>query len=210
VADSLLTLVGGAGSILGRPLTEHEAGLFTKYLELLLKWQKTSRLVGRSNPGWIVENLLLDSLLFLRALPAHFGSLLDLGAGAGLPGIPIKIVKPGIGLILLEARRRRVSFLSAVVRDLRLTDVEVVHARAEEVAPRLAGRVDAVVMRCAGSAARLVPLARSFLRPGGSVVASGPPSPRSRLDAAAGWIDVPGAPEVRRGAPRRFLVIPGP
>ena len=209
MADPLprITLSRGAARILGRALTDLETDRFSKYLELLLKWQKTVRLVGRASPGWIVENLFLDSLLFLRALPQSFTSLLDLGAGAGLPGIPIEIVRPETELVLMEARQRRASFLSTAVRELGLSNAEVVNARAEDVVDRLSNRFDAVVMRCAGKTEALIPLATRFANHVGCVVVSGPPS---RAQSAAGdWIEVAGLPEVRAGAPRRFRVVPG-
>src|SRR3989441_12780796 len=90
-------------SILGRPLTEQEAGSFLKYMNLLVKWNKTHRLVGSADPEWIIERLLLDSLLFLRILPAGVRWVLDFGTGAGVPGIPIKIVWPEIDMALLES-----------------------------------------------------------------------------------------------------------
>ena len=207
MTDPLLTLSRGAARIIGRTLTELEAGQFHKYLELLIKWQRTTRLIGRTSPGWIVESLFLDSLVFLRALPERFQWLLDLGAGAGLPGIPIKIVRPETSLVLIEARQRRASFLSAVARELALASTEVVNARAEDVIARFERRFDAVVMRCAGDTAALIPLATRLVRPGGAVVVSGPPprSPRGGSDAE--WIEVPGLPEVRAGATRRFRVV---
>lgn len=207
MTDPLLTLSRGAARIIDRTLTEVEADQFHKYLKLLLKWQKTMRLIGRSSPGWIVENLFLDSLVFLRALPERFQSLLDLGAGAGLPGIPIKIVRPETSLVLIEAHQRRASFLSTAVRDLALASTEVVNARAEDVLERFARRFDAVVMRCAGNTAALIPLATRLVRPGGSVVVSGPPLGSSRSGSEADWIEVPGLAEVRAGAPRRFRVV---
>ena len=85
-------------------------------------------MVGSDGPAWIVENLFLDSLLFLRVLPTPLHSLLDLGSGAGLPGIPLKIVRGDLELVLVESRRRRASFLSTVVRELALANVRVIDA----------------------------------------------------------------------------------
>lgn len=209
MADPLTTLSHGAARILGRALTDPETSRFSKYLELLLKWQKTVRLVGQTSPGWIVENLFLDSLLFLRALPGSFASLLDLGAGAGLPGIPIAIVRPETALVLIEARHRRASFLSTAVRELGFSSVEVVHARAEDVIDRFSSRFDAVVMRCVGKTEALIPLATRFAHHAGCVVVSGPPSRPQRSASSPDWIEVAGLPEVRGGAPRRFRVVRG-
>lgn len=195
-APALATLEAAARGILGRALTETELGLFDKYLKLLLKWQRSQRLVGSANPGWIVDNLLLDSLLFLRVLPASAVEVLDLGSGAGLPGIPVKIIRPEVRLTMLEARRKRASFLAAAVRELDLRDARVINARAEEVGGELTHRFDAVVMRCAGSPERILPLAETLLRHGGTAVIAGPPDPRQEPPMGR-WITVPGAEGVR-------------
>ena len=198
---ALDALARGARAILGRSLTGPERDLFTNYLNLLRKWQKSQRLIGSAEPGWIVEKLFLDSLLFLRVLPARLGSLLDLGSGAGLPGIPIKIVRPEIQLVLLESRQRRASFLSNAVRELALERVSVVSGRAEEFAEELGERFDAVVMRCTGDVERLFPVAARFVMPGGLVVASGPP--RQRSLSLGEWVTVRAG---EGGKTRRFAV----
>jgi 16S rRNA (guanine527-N7)-methyltransferase len=161
-------------------------------------------LISSTDPDWIVEHLLLDSLLFLRVLPSGIRTLLDFGAGAGLPGIPIKIVRPEVELSLLEARRRRTSFLSTALRELGLAGVRVLDARAEDVADELRGAFDAVVLRCAGSLERAIPLAAKFAVVGGAVIAAGPPKPRPL--PGIHWVEVPG---IHSGSIRRFAVAHG-
>jgi 16S rRNA (guanine527-N7)-methyltransferase len=172
------SLAEGAQEILRRPLSTRELELFGKYLQLLRKWQKSQRLVGSVDPHWIVRNLLLDSLLFLKVLPSPLRTLLDLGSGAGLPGIPLKIVLDEVELVLIESRQKRVSFLSSAVRELGLRRARVVGGRVEDFVDEFEGRFDAVVMRCAGALRNMMPIAaRLIARPGGVVVASGPPKP---------------------------------
>jgi 16S rRNA (guanine527-N7)-methyltransferase len=179
VSDPRTSLAEGAHEILGRSLSAREQDLFWKYLTLLIKWQKSQRLVGSADPHWIVRNLFLDSLLFLRVLPSPLRTLLDLGSGAGLPGIPLKIVLDEVELVLVESRQKRVSFLSSAVRALGLRGARIVGRRVEDVAGELEGRFDAVVMRCAGNPGDVMPMAsRLIVRPGGVVVAAGPPTPR--------------------------------
>jgi 16S rRNA (guanine527-N7)-methyltransferase len=149
---------------------------------------------------WIVEHLFLDSLLFLRLLPLTTRALVDLGSGAGMPGVPIKIVRD-VEVTLVESRRRRASFLSAVVRELALGQTRVVAERIESRLPDLEGRFDAVVMRCAGDIGEMMPLAARLLVPGGVVIASGPPEPRPL--ALGEWVVVPG---LRPPSTRRFAV----
>jgi 16S rRNA (guanine527-N7)-methyltransferase len=189
------SLRAGAAAILGRPLTDREANLFTNYLELLIKWQKSQRLVGSSDPDWIVERIFLDSLLFTRLLPLGVHTILDVGSGAGVPGVPLKIVMPETEITLLEARAKRASFLSAVVRELGLGGCEVLNARLEAIQHERAGRYDALVMRCAGDPAALRDAALPLLRRGGVIIASGPPRPKPT--AVGDWLEIEG-PRGRR------------
>ena len=204
---ALDVLTSGADVILGRPLSEAETDKFAKYLNLLSKWNRSQRLVGSADPQWIIKRLFLDSLLFLRVLPPEARQVLDLGSGAGLPGIPLKIVRDDACVTLLEARRKRASFLSTVVRELGLRDIRVVNARLDEVAEDLAGQFDAVVMRCAGKFGDLAAPAAKLLGPGGLIVASGPPSTGPL--ALGEWVNVR---IDEYGAPRRFAVyrLPSP
>ena len=202
MTSPLDALASGGARILGRPLTGSELESFDKYLKVLQKWQKSQRLIGSSDPAWIVEKLLLDSLLFLKVLPREFASLADVGSGAGLPGIPLKIVRPGTRTALIESRARRASFLSAVIRELGLREIEVVASRVEEYAPDQATAFDVVVMRCAGEVGDLAASASRLAAPGGVIVASGPPQRRS-LETGQ-WVEVPG---LERGQSRRFAVL---
>jgi 16S rRNA (guanine527-N7)-methyltransferase len=206
VISALGALRAGAARILGRPVTDAETDLFRKYLTLLLKWQKIHRFVGSDDPEWIVRRLLLDSLLFLRVLPADARHVLDVGSGAGIPGIPLKLVRPALSLTMVESRRRRASFLTTVVRELDLTDARVIADRLEAVMSELGDRFDAVVARCAGDLSAILEVGSRIVRPGGGVVVvSGPPEERPL--SIGGWIAVDG---LRQGEIRRFAVYVRP
>jgi 16S rRNA (guanine527-N7)-methyltransferase len=188
-------------SILGSPLSETQARQSGTFLGMLQEWNTAQRLVGRGDPDWLVRALFLDSLLFLRALRITPTTLLDLGSGAGFPGVPLKIVLPGTSVVLLEARRRRASFLRAVVRELRIDGLTVIESRAERAVSELAGRFEAVVTRCSGNPRDVFPLAMKFARPGGCVVSTA-------SETQAGWatvhrISVPG---LDAGSTRAFMV----
>jgi 16S rRNA (guanine527-N7)-methyltransferase len=188
VTRALEALAQGAEAILGRSPTITEQDLFRKYLILLIKWQKSHRLIGSSEPMWIVEHLFLDSLLFLKVLPSTISKVLDLGSGAGLPGLPIKIVRSDLDVTLAESRRRRASFLSSAVRELELSRTRVVSRRLEDRASELEGRFDAVVMRCAGDVNELMPLASRLATRGGVVIAAGPPEARKL--SVGDWVEI--------------------
>ena len=203
LAKALGTLEAGATGILGRQLTGSELEQFSKYLQLLQKWQRVQRLVGSTEPGWIVEQLFLDSLLFLQVLPPGLGSLCDVGSGAGFPGIPIRIVSPHIPITLIESRQRRVSFLSEAIRVLDLRNMSVESARVEAPPPELIGSFGAAVLRCAGPVEEMVPAVSRLIAPGGMILCSGPPR-RHPLTNGGEWREMVDAVTGRR---RLFAVF---
>jgi 16S rRNA (guanine527-N7)-methyltransferase len=174
--------------ILGRTLSQAELGQFYKYLILLQKWQGSQRLIGSSEPSWVIDNLFVDSLLFARVIPMEGLRVADLGSGAGFPGLPLKLVCSTMSLTLIEARRKRASFLSAALRELRLDGVDVVSERAETSMQQLESQFDVVVIRCAGALETVIPVSRRLVRSGGHVLASGPP--RQSAIPAVEWITV--------------------
>jgi 16S rRNA (guanine527-N7)-methyltransferase len=186
---------------------------FRLYLEHIIAWSRAQRITGFKTPGEMVDNLIVDSLLFLPLLPARPCRVVDIGSGVGVPGLPLRIADPDISLTLIEARRKRASFLKSVVRALGLLDVEVLQGRAEQLAreqPELAGSCDAVVMRMVGRVDDVVPVAAAYLRVGGRCVISAPPPTKTRYPAP----HIPGfTVETRRtvlaelGLERTFLVF---
>lgn len=199
-ADQVLEM--GVQTILGRPLTRSERADVDKYLTLLMNWNKIHRLVGSSSPDWLVLNIILDSLLFLRVLPAHVVDVADLGSGAGVPGIPLALVRRDLHMTLIESRRRRASFLATVVRELGLTHVRVVDQRAED-AQGLAETFDAVVSRCAGERTGVIRIGLALLRPGGTLAVAGSPKAEV-IESEASLVTVPGI----AGSTRRFALYP--
>ena len=166
------SLLGSVLPGVGRRLSESEADLLRKYQDILIKWQKTARLVGSVEPSWVAENVFVHSFCFLVGLPEGTLRVADLGSGAGIPGVPIAIVRPDLELTLIEAKQRRASFLSTVVRELGLGSVTVVGDRIESLSPSHDGRFEAVVMRCAGSLSEMLEPALRLVRRGGVVVVS--------------------------------------
>ena len=173
---------------------------FERYLDLLIRWNRTHRMTALDSPAAIVRDLFLDSLLYLRFLPRPGVRLVDIGAGAGIPGLPLKLVEPRIGLTLIEAKRKRVSFLLAVRRELGLEDVQIEEGRAESLVasrPELAGGFDVAVCRAVGAAEVLFEVARKYLKPRGLFVASGPPRSTVRPLLQATQVAVPGSRRTR-------------
>ena len=185
----------GAAQILDRQLSDLETDRLCKYVDLLIKWQRGQRLIGSAEPNWIIDHIVLDSLLFARLLPSFAKRIIDIGSGAGVPGIPLKIVLEPRSFVLLEARAKRVSFLSAVVRELELRACEVRAGRLESIAAERGALFDAAVLRCTGNPAGMQTMTFQALKPGGLMIAAGPPT--RRTTATGEWIEVDG-PNGRR------------
>jgi 16S rRNA (guanine527-N7)-methyltransferase len=134
---------------------------------------------------------VLNSAAVAPAIPVD-ASVVDLGSGAGLPGIPLSLARPDLRMTLLEPLLRRSTFLSEVVADLGL-GVRVVRGRGEDLAP---AAVDVIVARAVAPLSRLVPLALPALRPGGRLVALKGRSAEREVDAAATALDAAGASSV--------------
>jgi len=177
--------------------------MFNRYLTLLLKWQKSHRFIGSTDPDWIAQNRFFDSLRFRKVLPSPLRWLPDLASGAAVPGIPPKIVLAEAALVPAEPRRKRASFLSTALREVGLENARVLGRRVEDAVDDLEGRFDAVVMRCAGDLDEVMRVAaRLVVTPGGIVAAAGPPSPRPL--ALGDWVTVD---TQRKGlGTRRFAV----
>jgi 16S rRNA (guanine527-N7)-methyltransferase len=182
--DALAALALAIESLTGRLGTPQEIRQFRLYLSLLMDWNRTHRLTGCRTADAIVRQLFLDSLLFAAKLPEGPMRMADIGTGAGIPGIPLRIVRSEISLTLIDSRRKHVSFLAALRRELALADVLVVEGRAETILaerPDLEGAFDVVVMRAVGQ--RLLPTVARYLRPEGLFLAGGSSAPeRQRYD----------------------------
>jgi len=177
--DSLDDLFKAFPALLGRPATALERKAFDRYADLLILWNRTHHLTALRTRAAIGSGLFLDSLLFRGLLPSGPKRVVDIGAGAGIPGVPLRIADHEISLTLVESRRKPVSFLHALARDLQLTQVEIHHGRAEALSaemPELDEKCDFVISRAVKLDSELIDLAMKLLRPGGALLTSGPPS----------------------------------
>lgn len=126
-------------------LDENPADPLLAYLELLIKWNKTYNLTAVRDPQDMVVLHLLDSLTALPYIKG--GRVLDVGTGAGLPGIPLSIVRPDIAFTLLDTNGKKTRFVEHAVRQLSLPNVEVVKSRIEDFAPDGEQHFDTVISR---------------------------------------------------------------
>jgi len=162
-----------AAAGLGVELEGRQLDLCRIYERQLQKWAARVRLVSRRDRARIRQRHLLDCMAAAPHLPGPANPLLDLGSGAGLPGIPLKIVRPDLQVVLLEPARMKVLFLRSVLEELGLAGLEVVRDRAEILAshPSWRGRFRLVTCRAVGPLPAVWALALPLLHPEGTLVA---------------------------------------
>lgn len=154
----------------GLGLTEAELDLFRVYLDELLFWNQRMNLTGLSARKEIINELFLDSIIPVPVLPEK-GRMLDIGSGAGLPGIPLKICLPSLKTHLVEPTSKRVSFLKQIIRLLRLKNIEVIDERIERAGDRLdPDGYDVIVSRAVAEPAQIIEWCASLLVPEGLLV----------------------------------------
>jgi 16S rRNA (guanine527-N7)-methyltransferase len=137
------------------------------YLELLLKWNSKINLTAIREPTEIITRHFGESFFAARHLPIQFEqTAMDIGSGAGFPGLPLKIWNHELSLSLIESNHRKATFLREAVRALNLKKVDVVISRAEDVR----AQADLVTLRAVENFERILPVARRLTKPGGRIV----------------------------------------
>jgi 16S rRNA (guanine527-N7)-methyltransferase len=181
-AESLADFSRGARAM-GIDLSDEGLTRFQAYASLLARWNRAIRLTGLRDPRDWVEAHFLDSLSALASMDEP-GALMDVGSGAGLPGIPLAIAKPTWRVTLLEPHAKRGAFLRAVVHELALTSVEVLQRNVED---RPEPRFDTLITRATWSPEDWLRLAAPWLRhPGRAVAMLGRTAPEDAALAALG------------------------
>lgn len=215
----MVNLLADDAAARGLRLTTEQIERFERYLALLVERSAHVNLIARAAPETIVrrhfiEALALGAALRERELLRPDASVLDLGAGAGLPGIPLKIAWPALRLTLLDATAKKTAFMREACDALGLGDVRVLTGRAEALAhdPELRGRFDLVVARAVAPLAVLAELALPFARVGGRVVTPKGSRAGDELAAARGALAALGAravtlPFAVPGPPQTLVVL---
>ncbi len=132
-AESIRSVLQAAAERYALTLTTAQFERLERYVTMVYRWQRIANLTAASGPASFVREHVVDCLAVLPHLQA--GRLLDVGSGAGLPGLVIAICDPERPVVLLEARAKRARFLTQAVIELGLASVEVVNLRAEQFEP---------------------------------------------------------------------------
>ena len=168
--DLEFILKEGVGEI-GVSLNQEMIQMFLIYLKVLKEWNQKINLTSLKRDTDIITKHFIDSLSLVPYLPSK-ATLLDLGSGAGFPGIPIKIAKPSLTVTLLEATRKKVNFQRHLVRTLGLTHIYSVQGRAESLKSEEGSPLsfDIVTSRAFSRLEKFLMLGKPFVKKGGYLI----------------------------------------
>ncbi|SHF32123.1 16S rRNA m(7)G-527 methyltransferase [Caldanaerobius fijiensis DSM 17918] len=172
--DDLKELLYDTCSSLGIELHEVQVEQLLKYMELLKEWNKKFNLTRITDDREVIIKHFADSLAIIKTgeVPEKCYAI-DVGTGAGFPGIPLKIYYPEIHMTLLDSLKKRVGFLSEVIKQLNLKGIDAVHGRAEDIARDVnhRERYDLCLSRAVAPMNVLCEYCLPFLKVGGTMVA---------------------------------------
>ncbi|MPM38793.1 Ribosomal RNA small subunit methyltransferase G [bioreactor metagenome] len=163
-----------------------------RYAALLEEKNKVMNLTAITDPDEVARLHFLDSAALLKLLDFRGRTVVDVGTGAGFPGLPIRILEPSARVTLLDSLGKRISFLQEVCDELGLSDVKCVHARAEEFAGKHRESFDVAVSRAVASLPLLAELCLPLVKTGGTFLAMKSVDSGEELDAAAKAIEILG------------------
>ena len=154
-------------------LTDKQVSQFIKFYEMLVEWNKVMNLTGITEYDEVVMKHFVDSLSIVKVNGFdNVTTIIDVGTGAGFPGIPLKIVFPEMKITLLDSLNKRIKFLNAVIDELELENIETIHGRAEDFSKKEDYReqYDLCVSRAVANLSTLAEYCLPFVRLGGKFI----------------------------------------
>jgi 16S rRNA (guanine(527)-N(7))-methyltransferase RsmG len=175
--DELISILRrGANDEWRLGLTDLPISQFARYADLLVEWNATRMNLTRlTSPRDVAVKHFLDSLALLKAINIPEGiRVIDVGTGAGLPGIALKIARPDLDVTLLDSTAKKLTFCQTVIDALGLTGIRTIHGRAEEIgrSPEYHGQFSLVTARAVAALEKLLPWCAPFVKPGSGRIAA--------------------------------------
>lgn len=158
---------------LGITLSEKQIEQFITYYEMLVEWNEVMNLTAITEYEEVMKKHFIDSISLIKAYDVtKSASVIDVGTGAGFPGLALKIAYPNLKVTLLDSLNKRINFLNAVIDKLRLTDVEAIHGRAEDFAKagKLREKYDLCVSRAVANLSTLSEYCLPFVKVDGQFI----------------------------------------
>jgi 16S rRNA (guanine527-N7)-methyltransferase len=134
-----------------------------------VEWNHSINLIGISETDRIINELILDSIIAVPFVPEK-GRVIDLGSGAGLPGIVIKILHPSLEITLIESNRKKISFLKQIIRELNLININVLNTRVENAREQFIKSCDIITSRAMTGLSNIIELCYDFLTDKGIII----------------------------------------
>lgn len=189
--------LGTGAEELGIKLSDRQIDQFYQYYELLIEWNKVMNLTAITELDDVISKHFVDSLSLVRAVPDledQAYSIIDVGTGAGFPGIPLKIAFPEIEITLLDSLNKRIKFLNTVIENLEIQRIETIHGRAEDFGRDIKYReqYDLCVSRAVANAATLSEYCLPFVKVGGNFISYKSGKVDEELEAGKKAIEVMG------------------
>lgn len=154
-------------------LNDSQLALFLRYMELLKEWNQKMNLTAIEEDRDVIVKHFIDSLTIIPYLGKKDGALIDIGTGAGFPGIPVRIAEEEVKVTLLDSLEKRVRFLNEVIKELKLTGITAVHGRAEDFgnAAEFREKFDFATARAVANLPVLLEYCMPFVKKGGAFIA---------------------------------------
>ena len=196
-------------------LSEEQKEMFYNYMNILIEWNKKINLTTIIEPNEIIIKHFIDSLTVLKYIKNQKINVIDIGTGAGFPGIPIKIANELNNITLLDSLNKRVVFLDNVINELKLKDIVAVHARAEEYIKKEKREIyDIAVSRAVANMSTLLEYLLPYLKINGICVCMKGPNIEEELENSKKALNILGGKIIKidsfnlpDGSKRNIIIV---